>query len=64
MVNAWLAPLFTKTEPEGVIVPPAPAEAEMVNWLAVNVAVTDMWPVIVTVLVVAPDPSPDQPEKV
>ena len=46
MVNTWFAPLFTITEPEGVILPFAPADAVMVKvfgvkdddivWLAVT----------------------------
>jgi hypothetical protein len=27
MVNAWLAPWLTETEPEGEMLPPVPAEA-------------------------------------
>jgi len=37
IVKLWLAPLLTITAPEGVIEPPAPAEAVMVKVLSLAV---------------------------
>ena len=66
MVNVWLAPPLTLTDPDGEIEPPEPAEAEILYVRRVNAAVTLTLAVMVTVQVddVPEHPPPDQPAKV
>jgi len=64
IVKLWLAPWLTTTLPEGVILPPALADAVIVYVFRAKVAVTVLAAFIVTEQVPVPVHAPDHPVKV
>jgi hypothetical protein len=60
-VNCIVAPWFTVTLPDGLIEPPAPADAVTVKVVAANEAVTVQLAVTGAVVYVVPERVPPQP---